>query len=168
LLAGRVADAADGSAVSAGNCYADAVDSSAQTGLWIYRKCQGRGKELTDSNSFSEPYLGDIAVDNQGNLAAVTLFGPTFNPPSTLTVYSGCITGTCKVVGGPFTFQGESLSAHLSAKGDRLVATDVKDNKVEIYSYGQGTALKYLYSFDGCGALPYTCESATYSPSPPK
>jgi hypothetical protein len=33
----------------------------------------------------------------------------------------------------------------VSLTNDRLVATDILDNKVEIYSYGHGTALPYLW-----------------------
>ncbi|MBV8068038.1 MAG: hypothetical protein JO113_08665, partial [Candidatus Eremiobacteraeota bacterium] len=89
-----------------GNCYADGFDSSGFVGLWVYRKCKEPGKELTSANGFSEPYYGGITVDNRGNVVVLSLFNSSFSTPSTMTIYSGCVTGTCTKVGGPFALKG--------------------------------------------------------------
>jgi hypothetical protein len=154
----------------AGNCYADASDSSGSTGLWIYHHCKRTGKELTSANGFSEPYYGGMSVDNHGNLLVLSLVNGSLSPPSTVTVYSGCITGTCKVVGGPFTLNGESISGGLDSKNKHWVTSNISTGMIDIYSYGRGgRSLTYLYSFgSGLSCITNDCESATYSPSSPK
>lgn len=153
-----------------GNCYADGFDMSAAIGLWIWPGCKGTGTELTSANGFSEPYSGGMNVDNRGRLLVVSLFNASLNTPSTVTVYTGCITGTCTTVGGPFNLQGESASGGLNVQNEHWVAPNMSNGMVDVYSYGRGgRSLTYMYSFNnGLQCVTYGCESAIYSPSSPK
>lgn len=153
-----------------GNCYADAFDTSGFVGLWIYHGCAGTGTELTSANGFSELYYGGLSVDNKGNLVVVSLFNSSFSTPSTVTVYSGCITGTCSTVAGPINLQGESIFGHLGAQNERWATVNISTSMVDIYAYtGHGAGLSYLYSFNnGLSCAEYLCETAAYSPASPK
>ncbi len=152
---------------NAGNCYADAFDLSGNVGLWVYNGCSGTGTELTSANGFKEGYYGGIDVDSQGNLVVVSLLNASFSTPSTVTVYSGCITGTCTVQGGPFNLQGESAFGHLGYESQRWATVDIYNSAVEVYSYNaQGPGLSYLYSFNnGISCAVNLCESAAYAPA---
>ena len=154
----------------AGNCYADAFDSSGHVGLWYYAGCNTGGVELGSANGFNEPYYGGLSVDNRGNIVVVSLFNASFTTPSTVTVYSGCITGTCTVVGGPFNVNGESIFGHLGRQNQRWVTINISTSMVEVYAYtGHGTGLTYLYSFNnGLQCPTYLCETAAYSPASPR
>lgn len=154
----------------AGNCYADALNTSGAANLWYYTGCTGTGRQLGPSDGFSEPYYGGLSVDNHGNLVVISLFDASFSTPSTVTVYSGCSTGKCAVVGGPFNLQGESIFGGLGRQNTRYVAPNLSTAQIDIYSYtGYGTGLTYLYSFDnGLDCASDFCESAVYSPSSPK
>ncbi|MBV8067326.1 MAG: hypothetical protein JO113_05075, partial [Candidatus Eremiobacteraeota bacterium] len=154
----------------AGNCYADAFDTGGHVGLWYYAGCAGTGTELTSANGFNEPYYGGISVDNSNHIATTSLFNSSFSTPSLVTVYSGCSTGTCTVVGGPFTLQGESVFGHLGPRNDRFATTDLTDSMAEVYTYsGRGTGLSFLYSFNnGLNCATNDCESANYGPSSPR
>ncbi len=127
-LAGVVMD-------SAGNCYADAFDQNGAVGLWVYNNCTGTGTELTSSNGFNEGYYGGLDVDSSGNLVVVSLLNSSFSTPSTVTVYSGCNTGTCSVQGGPFNLQGESEFGHLGYESERWTTVDITSSAVEVYAY---------------------------------
>lgn len=154
----------------AGNCYADGFDSSGRVGLWVYTSCAGTGTELTSANGFNEPYYGGMSVDNRGNLVVVSLFNSSFSTPSTATVYSGCLTGTCTTVGGPFALQGESAFGHLGRQNERWITANISTSMIDIYAYtGHGTGLTYLYSFNNSlSCATNLCESAAYSPGSPK
>ena len=158
-LAGVVMD-------SAGNCYADAFDQNGAVGLWVYNNCTGTGTELTSSNGFNEGYYGGLDVDSSGNLVVVSLWNSSFSTPSTVTVYSGCNTGTCSVQGGPFNLQGESEFGHLGYESERWTTVDITSSAVEVYAYnGHGAGLNYLYSFNnGLSCATNLCESAAYVP----
>jgi hypothetical protein len=136
-------------------------------GLWVYNDCSGTGTELTSSNGFNEGYYGGLDVDSQGNLVVVSLLNSSFSTPSTVTVYSGCSTGTCTVQGGPFNLQGESAFGHLGYESQRWTTVDITSSAVEVYAYNaQGPGLSYLYSFNnGISCAVNLCESAAYVPA---
>lgn len=151
----------------AGNCYADAFDASGTVGLWVYIGCTGTGTELTSADGFTQPYYGGIDVDNRGNLVVVSLLNSTGAGPSTVTVYSGCNTGVCTVVGGPFNLQGQSVFGHLGRQNERWATFDVTNSVVEVYNYtGHGTGLKFNYSFNNglTSCVTNMCETATFLP----
>lgn len=151
----------------AGSCYADAYDLNGNVGLWVYTGCTGTGTELTSANGFSEPFYGGLDVDNQGNLVVVSALNSSGGAPSTVTVYSGCNTGTCTVKGGPFSLKGTSVFGHLGHQNERWATFDVSSSAVEVYNYiGHGTGLTYMYSFnDGLTSCATNiCETATYLP----
>jgi hypothetical protein len=153
----------------AGNCYADGFDTNSHVGLWYFGGCAKTGIELGPANGFNEPYYGGLSVDNQSNLVVVSLFNASFSTPSTVTVYSGCAKGTCNVVGGPFTLNGESAFGHLGAQNEQWVTTDITNSMVEVYAYtGHGTGLSFIYSFNnGLTCATNLCESAAFSPGSP-
>jgi hypothetical protein len=154
----------------AGNCYADGFDSSGHVGLWVYTGCAGTGTEVSSSNGFNEPYYGGMSVDNRGNLVVISIFNSSFSTPSIATVYSGCLTGTCAVVGGPFALQGASSFGHLGRQNERWVTGNFSTSMIDIYAYtGHGTGLTYLYSFNnGLSCATNLCEGAAYNPGSPK
>jgi hypothetical protein len=157
----------------AGNCYADAFNSSTGlVSLWVYSgtpsaPCTGTG---TIASGFSQPYYGGIDIDNKGNLVAISLFNSSFTTPSTVTVYSGCATGTCTVVAGPTALAGESVFGHLGRQNERFATTDITTSAVEVYSYSPATGVGgMLYSFtNGLSCATNLCESAAYMPRSPK
>ena len=156
---------------ASGNCYADAFDiNTGFPGLWVYAGCTGTGTELTSANGFSEPYYGGLSVDNRGNLAVVSLFNASFSTPSLMTVYSGCSTGTCTTVGGPFTLGGEAVFGHLGKQNERWTSPNISTGFIDVYAYtGHGTGLSYLYSFNaGLACFTYLCEASNYGPTSPR
>ena len=120
---------------NSGNCYADAFDQNGVVGLWVYNNCAGTGTELTSADGFNEGYYGGLDVDSNGNLVVVSLLNSSFSTPSTVTVYSGCNTGTCSVQGGPFNLQGESEFGHLGFESERWTTLDITSSAVEVYAY---------------------------------
>ncbi len=169
LKSPHMSDVASVAMDASGNCYADAYDTSGGAGLWYYAGCGGKGTELTSANGFSEPYLGGLSVDDKGHVVVLSLLNSSSSMPSTVTVYSGCGTGTCKVVGGPFELQGESIYGHLNLQNTQWVTADISDGTIEIYAYtGHGTGLTYLYGLGGFSCATNDCESAAFSPGSPK
>ena len=152
-----------------GNCYADAFNNSGMVNLWYYAGCGGTGRQLGPVNGFNEPYYGGLSIDNHGNLLVISYLNASMGTPSTMTVYSGCGTGECAVVGGPFILQGGSIFGGLDRQNTRYLVANFESN-IDIYSYtGYGTGLTYLYSFSGGLACATDfCESAVYSASSPK
>ncbi len=147
-----------------GNCYADGFNSSDVISLWVYSgtasaPCTGAGVE---SSGFSETNIGGIDVDNKGNLTAISL-----GTPSTVTTYSGCVTGTCAVVAGPTNLTGESVYGHIGRQNERYVTTDVTDSSVEVYGYNHATGVgSMLYTFNnGLTCSGDVCEAAAFMPS---
>ncbi len=151
----------------AGSCYADAYDVNGNVGLWVYTGCTGTGTELTSANGFNEPFYGGVDTDNHGNLVVVSALNSSGHSPSTVTVYSGCNTGTCTVKGGPFSLKGTSVFGHLGRQNERWATFDVSSSAVEVYNYvGHGTGLTYMYSFNNglTSCATNICETATYLP----
>lgn len=148
-----------------GNCYADGFNTSNTVSLWYYPGCTGTATQLGPSNGFYEPYSGGLDIDKRGHLIVISQFNSTLSTPSTITVYSGCNTGACTVVGGPFAGNGEYVFGHLNRRNDRFVAGNVF-NGIDIFSYkGHGTGLSYLYSFNnGLECATNECEAAAYMP----
>jgi hypothetical protein len=150
-----------------GNCYADATDTRGLIAVWYYAGCTGRGSErvLTASTWF-----GGISIDNHGNLVALSIYNYPPYGPSKVAVYSGCSTGTCKLVGGPFTLQGKSVFGHLSRQNEQWVTVDLTTSMVKVYNYtGHGTGLTFGYSFNnGLSCATNLCYSAAFGPSSPK
>jgi len=153
----------------AGNCYADGDDAS--TGLVVldvYTGCTGNPVVAT---GFSESYLGGIAVDNKGNLTAIALLNSGFSTPSTVTTYSGCATGACRLVSGPTNLTGESIYGGIGRQNQRYVTADLSTDEMEVYSYKSGTGVgSMMYDFNnglsGCTtSLISFCEAATFLPS---
>jgi hypothetical protein len=147
-----------------GNCYADGVDSSDAYGLWYYASCAGTGTEIT--SGFSEPNDGGIDIDNKGDLAVLAQ-----GEPSTLTVYSGCSTGTCTVVSGPTNLDGagdnDCVYGRLGRENLRYACGDYTLGQIDVYSY-KGRTPSYLYSFNNGLTQADIVEAAAYSPSSQK
>ena len=144
-----------------GNCYADGLDSSSAIALWYYAGCAGTGTQIT--SGFSEPNDGGIDVNNHGNLVVLAQ-----GAPSTLTVYSGCSTGTCTVVSGPTNLDGaganDCVYGRLGRQNLRYACGDYTLGQVNVYSY-KGRTPTYLYSFNNGLSQADIVEAAAYSPS---
>ncbi len=103
----------------------------------------------------------------EGNLVVVSALNSSGSRPSTVTVYSGCDTGTCVVKGGPFNLQGESAFGHLGRQNERWATFDMSKSVVEVYNYsGHGTGLTYMYGFNNglTSCATNICSTATYLP----
>jgi hypothetical protein len=154
-----------------GNCYADAFNSSGVANLWVISgttsaPCSGTTTQLGAAQGFSQPFYGGVDVDNKGNLVVVSLLNSEDGTPSLITVYSGCATGTCTVVGGPFTANGtaEYVFGHVGRQNERFVAGNVFTG-LDVYAYGR-TSLTYMYSFSNGLTCPTNeCEAAAYMPN---
>jgi hypothetical protein len=145
---------------SAGDCWADSIDSSSVPTLVYFAGCTGSGVLAT---GFAPGYYGGLDIDNKGNLVATSLFGPGFSLPSTVNVYSGC-NPACTLLSST-TLVGESIFGHVGKQGLRYVVTDLSDAAIEVYSY-KPSGLSLLYSFTGgIPCATYECEAAAYDPS---
>jgi hypothetical protein len=150
-----------------GNCYADGFNSSGTVILEVYTGCTGTP---VVASGFSASYLGGIAVDNKGNLTAISLFGPGFTLPSTASTFSGCATGACTLV-GTTTLAGESIYGGIGRQNQRFVTADLTTDEMEVYSYSHATGVgSMLYQFNnglsGCTtSLISFCEAATFMPN---
>lgn len=154
-----------------GNCYADGFDINTGTpSLWYYAGCSGTGTELTAANGFSEPYYGGVSADNRGNIVTISLFNSSFTTPSTVTVYSGCSTGTCTAIFGPIALNGEAVFGHLGKQNERWTSPNISTGFVDVWAYTPGgTNMSYLYSFNnGLACFTYLCESSNYGPTSPR
>ena len=156
-----------------GNCYATAVDNNVpppiyyQTALWYWASCTGTGIELGSAQGFnpgSSP--GGIDVDNAGNVV-VTEQGA----PSTLTVYSGCGTGTCTLVAGPTALSGaggtgtdDCAYGHLNGSNHRYACGNASAGQIDIYTYLPSRIPKYLYSFNNGLIQSDLVVAASYDP----
>ena len=147
-----------------GNCYADSIDaSSGSPALWYWAGCSGSATEITTAQGFVESSFGGIDVDNAGNLVVLTL-----GSPSTLTVYSGCSTGTCTLVTGPTPLVGagnnECVYGHLGRFNGFYACGDYTAGQVDVYSYGPTRIPVYKYSFNNGLSQSDVVEAASYSP----
>ena len=154
-----------------GNCYGDAFNTAGVASLWVVSgtasaPCSGSTTELGAAQGFSQPFYGGLDVDNRGNLVVVSLLNAEDSTPSLITVYSGCSTGTCTIVGGPFTANGtaEYVFGHVGRQNERFVAGNVFTG-IDVYAYGR-TSLTYMYSFsNGLNCETDECEAAAYMPN---
>jgi hypothetical protein len=145
---------------SAGNCYADGLNSSDSYSLWFYSGCSGTGVQTT---GFSESADGGIDVDNKGNVTVLAQ-----GEPSTLTVYSGCSTGACTVVTGPTNLDGagdnDCVYGHLGRQNQRFACGDYTLGQVDVYTYNPSRTPTYLYSFNNGLNQGDIVETAAYAP----
>ena len=93
---------------------------------WVQRKASG-------SRSTAVSTLTTGATSSSSRFS--TLEDST---PSLITVYSGCTTGTCTIVGGPFTANGtaEYVFGHVGRQNERFVAGNVFTG-IDVYAYGR-------------------------------
>ncbi|MFY9718515.1 MAG: hypothetical protein WAK16_02620 [Candidatus Cybelea sp.] len=148
---------------SAGDCWADGINSSDAAVLVYFAGCTGSGQVTT---GFTNVFYGGVDIDSQGNLVTTSLFGPFARLPSTVNVYSGC-KPACTLLSSTFLI-GLSAYGHIGKQNARYVTTDLEFGDVEVYMYKK-TGLSPYYSFTG--GLPCVlvlCEAAAYDPSSPK
>ena len=137
-----------------GNCYASSTTSSGTATLTYFKHCSGSGKTAT---GFRNSYYGGLDFDAQGHLLAISAFD------ARLYVYDGC-RPACKLVGGPFSLDGESVFGHLNKNSTNFAAADFQSGTIDVYSYAP-TQLTYRYSFGGFGGPSAIVDGAAYSPS---
>jgi hypothetical protein len=147
----------------AGDCWADGINGSEEAVLIYFAGCAGSGQLATGFTNFAD---GGIDIDSHGNLVTISILGPSFTLPSTVSVYSGC-NPACTLLSST-RLTGLSMYGHVGKQNARYVTTDLLFADVEVYQYNK-TGLKLLYSFTG--GLPCAtdeCEAAAYNPSSPK
>jgi hypothetical protein len=153
----------------AGNCYATALDVNSFTpALWYWAGCTGTGAELGSAQGFTgQSNPGGIDVDSQGNLVVLQQ-----GTPSSLTVFSGCRTGTCTVVSGPTALNGagnnQCVYGHLGRQNRRYACGDYTLGQVDVYSYLPSRTPSYLWSFNNGLDQGNDVSAASYSPSSKK
>jgi hypothetical protein len=165
-----------------GDCYADAIDAiSSRPALWLYtgtptNPCTGAGIEITSANGFSERSVGGLNIDGHLNLVVISQLNSSGNTPSTVTIYSGCSTGTCTIAGGPFSLGSsfgtppltnpEAEFGHLNKSSTRFVTADFHYGQIDIYEYTLSPlGLNYKYSFNAPGLTNPPVEGAAYMPA---
>ena len=120
-----------------GDCWVSAVNSSFASTLTFFRHCSGTGKL---SGGFRNKSYGGIEIDAQGNILAISWSGYS----SQLYVYQGC-NPRCKLIGGPFMLQHQTLTGHLNEEGTTFAVADYQRTRIDIYRYAP-TSLTYEYS----------------------
>ncbi|MGC1379415.1 MAG: hypothetical protein WA814_00170 [Candidatus Baltobacteraceae bacterium] len=139
-----------------GDCWASSVNASGAATLTFFKACTGSGKVAT---GFANAFYGGIDIDKRGNLVTVDLGG---SGTSTVNVYKGC-NPKCKLVGGPFPLQGETVYGHLNKTSSSFAAADFQYGQIDVYKYA-GSSLKYLYSFNKGLSVSDDVEGAAYNP----
>ncbi len=100
-----------------GDCWASAIDSSGFPTLTYFAGCNGSGRVAT---GFKNVFYGGLDIDKDGNLVSVDLIG---TGTGALWVYKGC-NPRCKLVGGPFALQGETVFGHLNVDSTKFAGAD--------------------------------------------
>jgi hypothetical protein len=147
----------------AGDCWANAYDTSSVAVLVYFAGCTGSGQIATGFTNYT---YGGVDVDKHGNLVTTSLYGPSGSLPSVVNVYSGC-NPACTLISST-ALTGESLYGHVGKVNQRYVTTDLLYADVEVYKY-RAKGLSLYYSFTG--GLPCAtdlCEAAAYDPSSTK
>jgi hypothetical protein len=148
----------------AGNCYANAFDSSSfASSLWYFAGCTGTGVEQT---GFSSPTgsTGGIDIDNKGNVVSTSQ-----GAPSQVEVWH-CASGACTSVAGPTPLNGtgDSVYCHLGKQNERLACGNASTGTVDVYSYLPSRSPAYMYSFSNGLSVSNIVEAAAYNPRSPK
>ncbi|MBV8530201.1 MAG: hypothetical protein JO104_02705 [Candidatus Eremiobacteraeota bacterium] len=136
-----------------GNCWADATSSTGNATLTFFAGCTGAGETST---GFMNAYYGALDIDSAGHLIALSAFD------SKLYVYSGC-RPACKLVGGPFTLNGEAVFGQLNEDSTNFATADFEHAQVDVYRYTP-TALTYEYSFNNGQGQSTPSGGLAYSP----
>ncbi len=132
------------------NCWAA---SDAPTALTYFKGCANPGVQAM---GYKNQSAGGLDIDNQGHLVSLG------TDSREIYVYGGC-DPRCKVIGGPFSLMGQSLSGHLNGNNSRFVAADYEYGQVDIYSYTP-KAVEYLYSFNNGLSPSSMATGAAYDP----
>lgn len=150
----------------AGNCYATDLDvNTFAPALWYWAGCTGTANELGSAQGFTgQSATGGIDVDSRGNLVVLQQ-----GTPSSLTVFSGCGTGTCTLVSGPTALNGagnnQCVYGHLGRQNRRYACGDYTLGQIDVYSYLPSRTPSYLWSFNNGLSQGNDVSSASYSPS---
>jgi hypothetical protein len=141
-----------------GDCWASSQQYHYSGAVLTYFKgCSGAGESAT---GFENVEAGGLDIDKNGNLVAIS--SSTSSSASAIYVYSGCMPA-CKLVGGPFSLHGKTVSGHLNEDSSRLAAADYEYGQVDIYRYTP-RSVTYLYSFNNSMSPSENVTSAAYNP----
>ncbi len=134
-----------------GDCWGSGLSGRVAT-LTYFKRCSGSGQTAT---GFKNKFSGGLDIDKDGNLVSIDQ-GQGF------WVYKGC-NPTCKVVGGPFPYEGGTTYGHLNEDSTALVAADWQYSQADVYAYSP-TKITYKYSFNNGLSSHYGVSGAAYNP----
>jgi hypothetical protein len=118
-----------------GDCWASGLDKHLNGTLFYFKGCAGSGVR---ASNFKDQSPFGLDIDNQGNIVSIDSSRGFY-------VYSGC-TPNCKLLGGPFAFEGSSNYGHLNENSTELAVADFQYGQVDVYAYSP-TKITYQYSF---------------------
>ncbi|MBV8345828.1 MAG: hypothetical protein JO190_12665 [Candidatus Eremiobacteraeota bacterium] len=142
-----------GVATKNGDCWGSGANSSGTAVLVYFRHCSGFGRV---ASGFENAYDGGLDFDGDGNLVSISAFD------AKLYVYKGC-NPACKLVGGPFTLNGNTVFGHLNEQSTEFIGADFQYGEADVYKYTP-TRLTYEYSFDNGLDASDEVEGAAFNP----
>jgi hypothetical protein len=138
---------------SKGDCWMSAGTYDTSGFVMVYWKgCKGKGVAATGTKNTA---LGGLFFDTSGNLVSIDSSGMLY-------VYKGC-NPKCTLVSSS-AMKGASIFGNLNAAGNQLVAGDVANSDIDVYTYSS-KGIKYSYSFNkGLDGTSYT-EAGGFNPT---
>jgi hypothetical protein len=138
---------------SKGDCWLSAGTDEVTGFIMVYWKgCKGKGEVATGTKNSA---LGGLFFDTTGNLVSIDSSGELY-------VYKGC-NPKCTVVSSS-AMKGASIFGNLNAAGNQLIAGDVANSDIDVYTYSS-KGIKYSYSFSkGLDGTSYT-EAGGFDPT---
>ncbi len=136
-----------------GDCWASAANSTGTATLTYFKGCTGHGRP---AKHYLNAYPGGLDIDNAGNLVSISGFN------SEVYVYKGC-NAACKLVGGPFALENQSIFGHLDQKSKHFAAADYTLGEVDVYNYSP-TNITYSYEFNNGLSSSLDVEGAAFNP----
>lgn len=135
-----------------GDCWGSGLSLGSTATLTYFKGCSGSGQSAT---GFKNRFSGGLDIDKDGNLVSI-------DQDQGFWVYKGC-NPKCKVIGGPFPFEGSTTYGHLNEDSTALVAADWQYGQADVYAYSP-TKITYKYSFNNGLSSHYGVSGAAYNP----
>lgn len=136
-----------------GDCWVSATNKRGAATLTYFKGCAGSGKVAT---GYQNAYYGGLDIDLHGNLVSLSYYD------SKLYVYKGC-NPACKLVGGPFTLEGQAAFGHLNSTSTKYATGDFQYGQIDVYTYQPGK-LTFIYRFNRGFNASELVEGTAYNP----